>query len=352
MQLSRRVSIFIAAALLSAVQLRAQQRELPLAGPGVIAGLVTDTAGRPVDGATVFLAGRNREIRTNADGEFRFTGILTTDTLMLVVRRIGFFPLQARVPIGEEGRQVVVQLRPRIMALPVVLTEAEVTGLRGVVSDTMSNPLTNADVSVIGAASADAKTDSAGRFSVQIKPGQYMVRVTKSGHVAQMVGVTIPARGGRAIAVRMTPGRDPYQAREGWYAGDLRERLVHRSAAYSKVFSREDIERLNPRDLSGLASSAAAARVDPECTAQVNGGLTQVPLWSLDPEEIEFMEVYVRMPDRPGTGTGINPRGRTSINGAAGLSTQSAGRANRPMPGGGGRGQSPCGAAVIVWTAR
>lgn len=334
------------AALVCASTLEAQQgaqvRALPPAGAGVIAGVVTDTAGRVVDGASVFLQERRREVRTGPDGVFRFDGIKTGDTVTIAARRLGFFPMSARVPVGPDGRQVMIQLRPRITSLPTVVTEATFTGLAGIVTDTLLNPIMGAEVRVIASSAGTVRTDSAGRFSMEVKPGSHMLRVEAGNFRSEMVGVTIPNRGGRQVAVRMIPGFNAARGREAFVIDGLNARLLRRSAATSKVFTREDIAKLNPRDTRSLAIAGANGQMDENCEVSVQGIGGSMPLWAIDPDEIEFMEVYARMPDMGGVRAA---RGTTSINGNRGIAGQGMARTRLT-------GQGPCSATVIVWLTK
>lgn len=329
----------IAAATLGAQQVRA----LPPAGPGIIAGVVTDTSGRSIDGASVFLQARNREVRTRADGQFRFDGLNTGDTVTVVARRLGYFPLSARVPIGEQGRQIMFQLRPRITSLPTVVTEAEFTGVSGVVTDTLMRPIKGAAVQVIGSASGLVKTDADGAFSLQISPGSYMLRVTESNYLSEAVGLNVPARGGRKVSVRMVPGRDPYRNREAMSFDMMRDRILRASGASSGSFTREDIARLNPRDVASLVGMGVKGRANESCGAILNGRYWEpVPLWAIEPEEIEFVAAFGKAIDM---GNVRQPRGRTSINGGG---TRLPGYDNAPSPHIGGSA-CPVG-GVWIWT--
>lgn len=235
--------------------LRAQRNPvLPQPGAGTIAGLVVDSLGRPIEGASVFLQERRREVRTGADGVFRFQGLKETDTLTLAARRIGYFPLSARVPITAHGRQVIFQMRERLTSLPAAITEVELSGLRGTVSDTSLTPLHDASVGALGAGQGRAMTDSAGTFILNLKPGAYMVHVTRTGHQEQMVSVSVPPKGGKRLAVQLTPGSNPYHARQAAYAEQLWDRLIRRSPMWSRAFTREEIGKLNVAEVG--ASSA------------------------------------------------------------------------------------------------
>ncbi len=71
--------------------------------PGELRGSVTDTAGVPIYGAIVTVAGGSSASRTNDRGEFSIRGV-PAGPAEIAVRRLGFFPLkksvQARAPQG------------------------------------------------------------------------------------------------------------------------------------------------------------------------------------------------------------------------------------------------------------
>jgi hypothetical protein len=322
----------------------AQVRALPPAGAGILAGVVTDTAGVSIDGASVFLQGRNREVRTGPDGVFRFTGLKDGDTVTIATRRLGFVPISARVPIGPEGRQVMVQMRRRLTSLPTVVTEATLTGIRGIVTDTLLRPIPNAEVQAVGAVGAIARTDSAGTFALETNPGSFMLRVTHANHFVETVGVTVPKGSGRQVAVRMVPGRDPYRNRKAAFFDAMRDRMIRSNPMNSRSFTSEDIAKLNPRDVVELARLGVRGRAEDDCTATINGMPGEsVPLWAIDPEEIEFMEVQGRQADMGQVRAG---RGVTSINGNGRIAGQGA-----PRPRVTGIEKCPLG-GIYIWTKR
>jgi hypothetical protein len=315
------------------------------AGAGTLVGVVVDTLGRPVAGVSVFMDGRTREVVTRADGLFRFDEI-KSDAVTIATRRAGFFPQSASVQIRAEGASVIVELVPRLTTLAPVVTEATPSGLSGVVSDSVLGPLAGVEVIALGKSRASTRTDAAGLFFLDIKPGQYMVRALAKDHVPQEMGVTVPPKGGRRIAVRMARGSDPYHARTAAYADELRERLARRSEVYSKVFTREDISKLNPPDVHSLAVHGAPMIIGQGCTVHINGGVSAVPLWSLDPSEIELMEVYAKTPTT--SGGSIRPRGSTSIRGMGRIASQ----AQVKLPDRTAGLRETCPEGIIVWTAR
>jgi hypothetical protein len=347
-RITRPIAVVLIATELAAAPLFAQQgaqvRALPPAGAGILAGVVTDTAGLAVDGASIFLQGRNREVRTGPDGIFRFTGLRDGDTVTIAARRLGFFPMSARVPIGPDGRQVMVQMRPRMTSLPTVVTEVTLTGISGIVTDTLLQPVRGAEVQALGAVGGIVRTDSMGAFAVEAGPGSYMLRVTHSNFFVETVGITVPKRGGRQVAVRMVPGRDPYRNREAFFFGSMRERMIRSNRANSRSFTREDIAKLNPRDVVELARLGVRGRAEDDCMATINGMPGEgVPLWAIDPEEIEFMEVQGRQIDM---GQIMQPRGRTSVNGNVGIRGQAMPRARVT-----GVEKCPLG-GIYIWTSK
>lgn len=329
----------------AAAPLGAQQApSVPRAGAGVIAGVVVDTAGKPVEGVSVYLERLTRQVTTRADGVFRFEGI-TLVTVVVAARKPGFFPNSAVVSMGAEGRQIVIELIPRRTTLAPVVTEAEQSGLSGIVSDSASGALAGAEVTAYGGSRHATKTDSAGMFYLNAKPGSYMVRITAKDHVPHELGITVPPKGGRRIAVRMTMGSDPYRNMKAAVIDDMKDRLARRSTIYSKVYSREDIAKLNPPDTKTLAVHGAPMLMSENCLVWLNGGVSFVPLWSISPSEIEFMEVYARG-TVSGGGLGT-PRGRTSLGGRGRISTQVM-QNRKPLDG----LKDVCPEAIYVWTAR
>lgn len=325
-----------------------QQGRAPAANPGagIVVGVVVDTMGRAIEGVTVFIDSRKRDMTTSADGTFRFDRI-GSDSVTVATRRLGYFPQARRVALGKDGGSVIVVLVPRISSLPPSITSATVSGLGGIVSDTALHALQGAEVQAVGTGLGPGVTDSSGAFFIEAKPGHYMVRVTEAGHVGQLISVTVPEKGGRRLAIRLTPGRDPSRGRQSAAMNNLNDRLMRRSPTWSKVFTREDIAALNVSDVAALARiGASGSRVDPDCMATLDGNRGRIPLWDLDPDDVEFMEVYVRVPNDGGLT--INPRGVTSLGGSGGaIRTQQ--RVVRP---GIGAPSQPCPANIFVWTGK
>ncbi|HVZ48642.1 MAG TPA: carboxypeptidase regulatory-like domain-containing protein [Gemmatimonadaceae bacterium] len=332
--------------VIAPLRIAAQQApRQPRPGRGNLIGVVVDTLGRPLDSVQVFIAGHRRSALTPRDGTFRFDSI-GTDTVTVTARRTDHYPSSKLARLAKDGGTLVFELIPRLATLPVVVTEATLSGVRGVVSDTAFHAIAGADIQALGGRGGIVHSDSLGAFFLDVTPGQYMVRVTKPGMLPQMIGVTVPPTGGRRLAVHLEPGTDPYHARRAWAVDGITERLERRSAVWSHVYSREDIARLHVDDVVTLAKLGAIGPVSEDCSVSVNG-LTSAPLWSINPDDIEFFEVYARMPAM-GMGT-TQPHGVTSINGNTRIRTQ--GTAPRSSRMGGGAGGS-CPEGMFVWTAR
>jgi hypothetical protein len=328
----------------------AQGREVtppPLPGARIIVGVVVDTLGRPVNGATVYIDNRKRQVVAGEDGTFRFGAVdgVTTDA---AVRGIGYYPQTKTIQISGDGASVVFTLVPRVTQLRTVVMRAARTGISGVISDLDLLPIAGAEITAMGSTWKIVKTDSLGRFYADVKAGSYMVRVAMKDFLTQQVSVTIPPDSGREIALRLERGRNPRAARDAFAADAMRFRLSWRSTVWSKVYTREDIAKMHISDPVTIAKVGAIGPVDDDCNVIVNGGPNSVPLWSIDPSEIELFEVYSRSVtvNRSAVGT----RGITSMGGG------------RAMRNGGGAitvttspprlpGQR-CPASMYVWTSR
>jgi len=297
--------------------------------PGVVVGVVSDTTGAPLEGADVVLAGKHRA-STGPDGRFRFDSVVA-GRLAIAARRLGFRPLTRVITVPDSGAIVLVSLVPLPNRLPPVVTSASRGGLSGVVADTAFKLLHGVEIYAVGSGKR-ASTDSAGEFYVDLKPGQYMVAVSRDGFATRTLSITVPRDSGRRVQIQLR-GADRAMARRDANAlKSLQARLIRRSAVWSKVFTAEDIEASGTKSIRQLAAFAAVARVDDSCPAllpayadmeRLEGSLAgSVPLWAIDPKDVEFMEVYAtsgtqrytqkslrsgaRMPSRP-RNTSVTP---------------------------------------------
>lgn len=115
-----RAFIIVGAALVSASAAVSAQR------PIVLAGVVTDSVGNALLGATVSVAGTSRSAMTDESGEFRITGI-PPGTVEFRARRLGFVPTveHARVPSHEMVHRVAIRMAPLPTTLRPVIVQAD-----------------------------------------------------------------------------------------------------------------------------------------------------------------------------------------------------------------------------------
>lgn len=315
-----RSRVVVALALLAPGVLGAQQPgdaaerrviELRSGGPGTIVGIVVDTSGMPIENVDIVIPALSRGTRTDGDGTFRLAE-LDSGTYVLQARRIGFRPLARRVVVGDRGATVGFVLEHAPYRLPPQLVASTRTGLSGVVMDTSVQGLSGARVYAVSSGERTT-TDSAGAFFLPLKAGRYIVTVNRAGHVPAHFGVTIPRGEGRHVEVWLHEGSRGAQARHAANMHGLRERLIRRSAAYSRVFSREDLIAHPLGDVALALGAGAAHVISPNCEAIVDGGPKRVEIWAILPEEVEFAEVYTPRPARArSTSIRAGPRPRSS----------------------------------------
>ena len=92
------------------------------AASGVVHGVVRDEAGNGIAGARVAVGG-GAGVVTDAAGGFTLRG-LALGTATLVVRRLGYAPLESRIVIGDSTGLVDLRVKPIAAALPAVRVQA------------------------------------------------------------------------------------------------------------------------------------------------------------------------------------------------------------------------------------
>jgi outer membrane receptor protein involved in Fe transport len=138
----RRSAVFIGAVILAigcaAPRLaRAQIEALPIVEEGILAGRILDETGRPVAGARVHLPERMRSTLTDAEGNFRITG-LSKGRTRVVVQRAGFAPVVRGVMIAGLS-----SFDLQLTTTPFTLSPVIVTATRSPVAP-MQTPLPSA----------------------------------------------------------------------------------------------------------------------------------------------------------------------------------------------------------------
>jgi len=277
--------------MLVAVAAAAQQSS-PLQGrppPGTVAGVVVDTAGRAIDSATVLL-GATRAVVSAANGAFRFDGV-RPGRYDIVARRIGLLPQRQSVVVRDSGVFVRFALSRLPQSLPPAITTATRIGLVGVVADTAHRALTGATVDAIGVRRR-VQTDSLGGFFLELDPGSYMIRFARAGYADQLVGVRISQQEGRRVVIWMSPASRGLSNRLAAGLFDMNRRIDGRRKSTSRLFTAEEIASIPVNDLERLATIGGGQLVDDRCLAVIDGGPLKAPLWSFNPNEVAFLEVY------------------------------------------------------------
>ena len=264
-------------------------RVLKPAGPGTITGFVADTFANALDSVEIFIASNKLHASAKSDGTFHFEK-LRKGSYQISARRFGYFPQVQEVVVGDSGGVVAFALVPRRVALPTVLTSAQRGGLSGVIGDSAYHILEGAEVTLLATAH-QAHTDSTGAFFIDAKPGSYMVRVKRAGYRPRLLSVTIPRDSGRRILVGLAPTSRPPSPREETAIFELNERLTRRSVM-SKIYTREDINRMGMTELRQIAAAGAVQRIDEGCLAYINGGPLTMPIWLITAADIESVEIY------------------------------------------------------------
>jgi hypothetical protein len=122
----RHLTAFMPALGLALVAGTAQaQTAKPIKSLPVMRGSVQDTLGRPLEGATIEIAGLERRITTASSGSYRFDEI-TPGKYWVIARRIGYAPLQAALTFNRgDDREIDFQLEPKAQMLPEVMVREE-----------------------------------------------------------------------------------------------------------------------------------------------------------------------------------------------------------------------------------
>lgn len=294
----------------------AHAQGIPLTPPGphTIIGVVTDEVGMPIANADIIVEAIHRRVSARADGSFRIDSVPEGE-YEIYARRMGYIGVKTAARVGENGAVVLVQLVQYRYTLPAVQTTAARGGLSGTIADAAFSPLANIRVSVVGG-SGKARTDARGTFFLPLAPGSYVIQLDGSGYVKQLVGAQVPADSGRQVAAwmeRQVGKADPVRSRNLF---DLEQRLIRGSRTRLRIVTRDDMARLGTRTVLQLANLTAVRPMAPDCLVSVNGGPDVVPLWLLDADDIEFVELSTTRPFTSQLDGSSIARGPTSIYGS------------------------------------
>jgi len=260
------------------------------AGPGTIVGRVLTTSGMALDSADVRIVELKGHVAADAGGLFRFDSI-KPGNYTVAARRLGYFPGAREVVLGDVGVVVTIALSPISRSLPTVVTSAARGGLSGIIGDTAFNIISGAQIDIV-ASGRRAVSDSAGGFYIPLPSGKHMVSIKREGYASKLISVTVPVDSGRRMLVWLSSGSNVSLGREAAIMDSLRQRLMWRSAVYSSLVTREDINRSGVKELTDIARRGATYSIRDDCPAVVDGGPGTMPLWSLHAADIEMVEVY------------------------------------------------------------
>jgi hypothetical protein len=257
--------------------------------PRTIVGTVLDTGGVPIDSVELRIASLQRRTFSDPNGVFRFENV-KPGSYDVAARRLGFAPQIRRVTVrNDRGGTIAFALVRVAYVLTPVVTSSPRGGLSGVIGDTAFNLLRGAEVYVIGSGRR-ARTDSAGAFFLDVKPGSYMVQVTNPGFSRKLLSVTIPKDSGRHITVWIAPSKGRGNPREAHAIEALRTRMLLRRAT-ARFYSREDLKRHDMAWLTQLVVMGSGMPVADDCDAVIDG-LWLRRIYSLTLDDLESVEVY------------------------------------------------------------
>jgi hypothetical protein len=193
--------VLLATAALTATPPRAIAQGPPTA---VLVGLVKDVDGKPLPAVIVDISGVKRHAVTDDRGRFRIDK-LSTDSLIMIVRRVGLVPLTFDMKLVPGENDLTVTMEPVPQILDAVRSETQQTGLFGVVGDTAFDIVEGATVSTVVHTETTTTNERGQFFFDPVKPGADMVDVRKLGYRPRIVSFTMPPKGGQRVAIWLTP---------------------------------------------------------------------------------------------------------------------------------------------------
>lgn len=256
------------------------------AGPGALRGMVRDDLKYPVEGAEVLIPSLKRRAYTRGDGTYRFDS-LPRGKHEVWARKLGYRVHAQRITIGSDGATVDFEIKRAPRALPAIVSSAERGGLSGVVADTTFKVMEGVLIRVSGEGRT-AYTDSSGGFFFPLKSGSYLVSISRDGYAPRVVSVTIPDDSGRRIQAFLQPTSTRMSK---WVMIDLSRRMAWRSQSTSRVFTREQLQKLKIEwllDAARMMTAHFGMREQPsgKCEAIIDARYVT----SLDALTIDFID--------------------------------------------------------------
>jgi len=213
-----------------------------LGAQATVRGTVSNESGRPLEQSQVTLdpQGANRQVRTNAQGQFDFLGVSPGQHFVRVIR-VGFSPETRELTVANTDVTVDFTMR-RVQVLDTVAVTAKRTGLYGsVISSDSLLPIPGARVEIIGARKADS-TNSSGTFNFpDLKGGSYIVRVKHPFFESRNFGVVVPVNSGTELDVVVQPGRVSRDQHLEMFYREMDTRLTFRGTNTAFV-TREELK--------------------------------------------------------------------------------------------------------------
>jgi hypothetical protein len=270
--------------------------QTPLSSLG---GVVRNETGQPVEQVQVVLTtgSGTRAARTNRDGRFRFDGV-AAGAHRLRFTRIGFQPVDTTVTAGASPVDLVIGLT-RVSRLEEVAVVARRLGVYGtVLSRDSLAPVEGARMELLGALRRDT-TDATGAFAIDsVKPGTFMLRVSREGFDTQLLSVRVPRDSGVGLDLILVPG---YAGRDDHMQGlwtDMAQRINWAGMNASFVGREELMSRGSSLDLAIRFAPSFARKsmvIDDRACVFVNGiARPNATIRDFAAEEIESIEVYGR----------------------------------------------------------
>lgn len=229
-------------------------------GAATIAGVVRDSAGKPIADAEVLLRDRNRGTRTNDRGEFTL-GDVPPGNYRVWFRHLGYASVEYNWAARNAQRtdvNVVLREIPRTLD-PVIVRAQEdkrsraQSSILGLVIDSANVAIPEAEVQLVGADMSGMTRDNGGFLFKPLAVGPYVIRVRKIGYAPATVTLQLTENDDREVVVRMTPlaqGLDPVVVteRSGY---DPRDDLVWKELEQRKRWVNFKSRFLGPEDLKG-----------------------------------------------------------------------------------------------------
>lgn len=265
-----RRSLFLASLTLVGQQLGAQGSGVTVRpnAPrgGVIAGIVRDTSGAPLEGVRILVESLARQARSSAKGGFVLEG-LPAGIHSLRFRKLGYAEAQANLSvIADSAITIAVTMAAVAEQLDAIVIEATVLNqVTGLVTDMSGTPLAGVVVEVLGL-NRRLETNSDGRYVLlDLTPGNYMLQFRAPGFKVSQYGLRMVAQIERDITTKLQPAssRDRMSVPVAAAVALEANRRQSLRGAQSMLLGRDELQQFDVAPLGdALRSSRAALLLD------------------------------------------------------------------------------------------